>query len=76
MLFRSEAAEHFYRYVPLMRFEFQQGIGMAIRKEMLRRRGVLKTPAIRPPGAVLEATTSLALDHLLNSMRKQGIPWV
>ena len=42
-LFRAgridEAADVFYRKVPLMRFEFQEGIGMAIRKEVLRRRG-------------------------------------
>ena len=38
-LFRAgqvdEAADVFYRAVPLMRFEFQEGIGMAIRKEVL-----------------------------------------
>lgn len=72
----EEAADAFYRYVPLMRFEFQQGIGMAIRKEMLRRRGVMECAAIRPPGPVLDATTSVALDHLINSMRRQGLPWV
>src|ERR671936_912994 len=40
-LFRSgdveRAAEEFYARVPLMRFEFQEGIGMAIRKEVQRR---------------------------------------
>src|SRR5206468_2510037 len=42
-LFRAgridEAAHVFYTKVALMRFEFQEGIGMAIRKEVLRRRG-------------------------------------
>ena len=50
-LFRAgqvdEAAEVFYRSVPLMRFEFQEGIGMAIRKEVLHRRGALASPATR-----------------------------
>ena len=54
-LFRAgevdEAAEVFYRAVPLMRFEFQEGIGMAIRKEVLHRRGALASPATRAPGA-------------------------
>ncbi len=36
----EKAKDIFYHYVPLMRFEFQEGIGMAIRKEILRRRGV------------------------------------
>lgn len=34
----DHAADVFYQSVPLMRFEFQEGIGMAIRREVLRRR--------------------------------------
>ena len=75
-LFRTghldEAADLFYRCVPLMRFEFQEGIGMAIRKEVLRRRGALTSAAVRPPGAMLDATTRAALDRLLNWMRLTG----
>ena len=68
-LFRAgkvdEAAEVFYRAVPLMRFEFQEGIGMAIRKEVLHRRGALASPATRAPAAGLDATTKQALDRVL-----------
>src|SRR5438046_5969608 len=46
----DRAADIFYAKVPLMRFEFQEGIGMAIRKEVLRRRGAIDHAAIRPPG--------------------------
>ena len=63
---QPKAAELFYRNVALMRFEFQEGVGMAIRKEMLRRRGAIAHPAIRPPGAALDASTQKALDSLLN----------
>jgi len=59
------AAEVFYRAVPLMRFEFQEGIGMAIRKEVLRRRGALSSAATRAPGAGLDATTRAALDRVM-----------
>lgn len=59
------AAAVFYRAVPLMRFEFQEGIGMAIRKEVLRRRGALDSAATRPPGAALDAPTRQALDRVL-----------
>ena len=59
------AAAAFYPYVPLMRFEFQEGIGMAIRKEVLKRRGVVECADIRPPGAKLDATTLAALDRVL-----------
>lgn len=63
------AAELFYGKVALMRFEFQEGIGMSIRKEMLRRRGVLSSNAIRPPGALLDAGTTKALDKILSWAR-------
>src|SRR5579872_1403787 len=61
----DEAADVFYRKVPLMRFEFQEGIGMAIRKEVLRRRGAIANAAIRPPGGALDAGTLAALDRVL-----------
>jgi 4-hydroxy-tetrahydrodipicolinate synthase len=61
----DEAADTFYRAVPLMRFEFQEGIGMAIRKEVLHRRGALASPATRPPAAALDATTREALDRVM-----------
>ena len=48
-----------------MRFEFQEGIGMAIRKEVLRRRGALAHAGIRPPGGVLDQTTQDALDRVM-----------
>ena len=61
----DEAADLFYRSVPLMRFEFQEGIGMAIRKEVLHRRGALASPATRAPGAALDRTTREALDRVM-----------
>jgi 4-hydroxy-tetrahydrodipicolinate synthase len=68
-LFRSgkldQAAEVFYRAVPLMRFEFQEGIGMAIRKEVLYRRGALASPATRAPAPQLDAATREALDRVM-----------
>jgi 4-hydroxy-tetrahydrodipicolinate synthase len=62
----NDAAEVFYRSVPLMRFEFQEGIGMAIRKEVLHRRGALTSPATRAPGAPLDTTTREALDRVMD----------
>ena len=59
------AAEVFYRSVPLMRFEFQEGIGMAIRKEVLHRRGALASPATRAPGPALDQPTREALDRVM-----------
>jgi 4-hydroxy-tetrahydrodipicolinate synthase len=61
----DRAADVFYRNVALMRFEFQEGIGMAIRKEVLRRRGALRYAGVRAPGASLDPGTSAALDRIL-----------
>jgi 4-hydroxy-tetrahydrodipicolinate synthase len=71
------AADVFYRAVPLMRFEFQEGIGMAIRKEVLRRRGVLASAATRGPSGALDAPTRQALDRVLAWVTSQkGMEWI
>jgi 4-hydroxy-tetrahydrodipicolinate synthase len=72
----EEAKNIFYRYVGIMRFEFQEGIGMAIRKEILRRRGMIENAAIREPGAKMNDSTSRGLDELLAWYRKEGCPWI
>ena len=73
----DEAAKVFYRFVPLMRFEFQEGIGMAIRKEVLRRRGALATATTRAPGAVLDDGTKAALDRVLAwTAAQEGASWI
>ncbi|MET0214809.1 MAG: dihydrodipicolinate synthase family protein [Vicinamibacterales bacterium] len=68
----QDAADVFYRAVPLMRFEFQEGIGMAIRKEVLHRRGALASPATRAPGAALDKTTRDALDRVMAWVEANG----
>ena len=73
----DEAADLFYRFVPLMRFEFQEGIGMAIRKEVFRRRGALADGSTRAPGPSLDDTTRAALDRVLAWTAKQdGASWI
>lgn len=69
----DEAADVFYRAVPLMRFEFQEGIGMAIRKEVLHRRGALASPSTRPPAAQLDKTTREALDRVMEWVRENAV---
>ena len=67
---KEEAADAFYRSVALMRFEFQEGIGMAIRKEMLHRRGAIAHPAVRSPAPVLDASTRDALARVVAWVEK------
>jgi 4-hydroxy-tetrahydrodipicolinate synthase len=66
------AADVFYQAVPLLRFEFQEGIGMAVRKEVLHRRGALASPATRPPAAQLDKTTREALDRVMDWVAQRG----
>src|SRR5258708_1133837 len=74
---RDAAADVFYRAVPLMRFEFQEGIGMAIRKEVLRRRGALASAATRAPAGALYGPTRQALDRVLTWVTTQkGMEWI
>jgi 4-hydroxy-tetrahydrodipicolinate synthase len=74
---QDAAADVFYRAVPLMRFEFQEGIGMAIRKEVLRRRGALTSAATRAPAGALDAPTRIALDRVLAWVTSQkGMEWI
>jgi 4-hydroxy-tetrahydrodipicolinate synthase len=73
----DEAADWFYHFVPLMRFEFQEGIGMAIRKEVFRRRGVLADASTRQPGPTLDDATRQALDRVLAwTKRQEGATWI
>jgi 4-hydroxy-tetrahydrodipicolinate synthase len=74
---RDAAADLFYRAVPLMRFEFQEGIGMAIRKEVLKRRGVLASAATRAPAGALDGPTRESLDRVLAWVTSQkGMEWI
>jgi 4-hydroxy-tetrahydrodipicolinate synthase len=60
-------------YLPVIRHELQPGIGLAIRKEILRRRGAIASAAVRAPGPRLDAGDHAELDRLLARLeRKTG----
>ncbi len=63
---QHEAAEDLYDvYLPVLRHEQQPGFGLPVRKEILRRRGAIRSAAVRPPGGVLDADDLAELDRLL-----------
>jgi 4-hydroxy-tetrahydrodipicolinate synthase len=70
---RDEARALFYRWLPLIRFESQPGAvpgtSLAIRKEILRRRGWIGSACVRPPAAALDRET---LEELTEVMRACG----
>jgi 4-hydroxy-tetrahydrodipicolinate synthase len=69
---RSTSAELYYRYLPLLRFEGQTGIGLAIRKEILRRRGLISSAVVRQPGAGLDKGIEEKLSEVLGSLGVQS----
>ena len=54
---RAGAAAVFDRALPLIRYEFQPGIGVALRKHVFRRRGVFAGEHVRAPAAPVDAAT-------------------
>jgi 4-hydroxy-tetrahydrodipicolinate synthase len=73
-----ESAEDLYDiYLPIIRHEQQPGIGLAIRKEIFRRRGVIKSAHLRAPGAALDADDHKELDELMarldRKLRERGL---
>jgi 4-hydroxy-tetrahydrodipicolinate synthase len=63
------AADVFYRYLPLIRFENQPRINLALRKHIYYRRGAIATPHARAPFAAVDAATLADLDDLLTRLR-------
>lgn len=65
------ATEVFYRYLPLIRFENQAGINLALRKHVYRLRGVIASERARMPYAPLDDVTRAELAELLGRL---GLP--
>jgi len=55
----------FYRIMPLIRFENQPGLNLAIRKHIYRRRGAIASERLRAPGPTLDDGTIADLDAIL-----------
>ena len=62
------AREAFLPYLPLVNFEQQVRIALAVRKEALRRRGLIVESAARPPAVAFPASLSDQLDRHLASV--------
>ena len=52
---RERAQDIFDAYLPLLRYEAQPGLGLAVRKHVLWTRGAIAHPTLRRPGAGLHA---------------------
>ena len=71
---QAEAAEDLFDvYLPVLRHEQQPGFGLPVRKEILRRRGALKSAAVRAPGGKLDAGDIAELDRLLARLEARTV---
>lgn len=69
---RAEAAQDvFDRYLPLLAFEGQGFWGVAARKEVLRRRGAIRSGAMRQPGPKLTGGDLGDIDALLRRLERR-----
>ena len=61
----ERAHDIFDAYLPLARYEQQQGVGLACRKYVLAKRGVIASAALRKPGAALGKLDITDVERLL-----------
>jgi 4-hydroxy-tetrahydrodipicolinate synthase len=61
----DEMHDLFDAHLPLVRYEQQPGTGLAVRKHVLARRGVIATDTQRQPGRGLSAESRAEVDRLL-----------
>ena len=67
---REEAHDLFDAHLPLLRYEQQPGVGLAVRKYVLQRRGLLSSAAQRKPAAILSPAARAEVDHLLGRLAR------
>lgn len=65
------AEDLFDAYLPLVRYEQQLGLGLSIRKEVLRRRGVIASAKVRAPGPAMTLRDHEELTRLVARLEKR-----
>src|ERR1700733_10658582 len=70
---RDTAHDLFDAHLPLIRYEQQQGIGLAVRKYVLRKRGAIACDSQRAPGSSLTAKGKGEVDYLLSRLAQHDL---
>ena len=68
----DRAEDVFDAYLPLVRHEQQPGFGLALRKEVLHRRGVISSPTVRAPGPKLSSLDKEELTRLISRVERNA----
>jgi 4-hydroxy-tetrahydrodipicolinate synthase len=69
---RDGAHDLFDAHLPLLRYEQQPQIGLAVRKYVLMRRGLITHDTQRKPGPALAATARAEVDYLMARLARTG----
>ncbi|WP_288431380.1 dihydrodipicolinate synthase family protein [uncultured Agrobacterium sp.] len=67
----DEAQDLFDAYLPLMRYEQQPGLGLAVRKYILMKRGAIASAAQRRPGTALSRLATAEVEKLMERQTKK-----
>jgi 4-hydroxy-tetrahydrodipicolinate synthase len=68
---RDRAHDLFDAYLPLARYEQQAGVGLAVRKHLLRERGVIASAMVRKPGPRLSPQDVADIAFLLQRQQRR-----
>lgn len=67
----ERAHDLFDAYLPLARYEQQAGIGLAVRKHLLMKRGVIASEAVRKPGPKLSVQDVADIERLVRRQEQR-----
>jgi len=65
---RDRAHDLFDAHLPLIRYELQPGVGLAVRKYVLMRRGIIASDAQRRPAAAMTEAARAEVEYLLTRL--------
>lgn len=69
---RDAAHDLFDAHLPLLRYEQQQGVGLAVRKYVMMKRGMIASDAQRKPASAISAVARAEVDYLLARLVNTG----
>jgi 4-hydroxy-tetrahydrodipicolinate synthase len=67
---RQRAHDLFDAHLPLVRYEQQAGVGLAVRKYVLQKRGAIAFDSQRAPAGALSSTARAEIDYLLQRLAR------
>src|SRR6202789_447606 len=67
---RDAAHDLFDAHLPMIRYEQQPGVGLAVRKYVLQKRGIIASSAQRKPGSSITPIAKAEVDYLLSRVAR------